>query len=148
MKQVSLVLIFLLFSVGFVEAQDHNAGEDAATYNFLNGSYNIIGQYPDSDEAYTGKIVLTYIQGRLDVVRMINHKEIPGKGTIEASTADGIKILRVRFQQDQQMYAATYLIGSDLDNYGRLSGFWYREDGSTKEPGLEALFINHQSVGQ
>lgn len=148
MKQVSLVLIFLLFSVGFVGAQDHNAGEDAATYNFLNGSYRAIGRFPDSKVTYSGSVVLKYDKGALSVVRVINDREISGVGKIETATADAVKILRIRFQQDKQKYEAAYLIDSDLDNYGRLSGYWYREDGSTNKPGLEALFIDRQAVGQ
>jgi len=148
MKYLYMIACLLMFSGTLVLAQDHDAGEEVALYNFLNGSYRLIGKYPDSEKTYSGKVVFKYAQGKLGVVRMINNREIQGLGNLEAATADRIKILRVRFQQDKQRYEATYLIGSDLDNYGRLSGHWYREDGSTKKPGLEALFIDRKAMGQ
>ena len=40
-------------------------------------------------------------------------------------------------------YEATYFFNSDLDNYARLLGYLYVIQGGTKEPGLEALFIDH-----
>jgi hypothetical protein len=67
-------------------------------------------------------------------------------GKIEAATADKIKVLRIRFIDENKNYEATYLINSDLDNYARLSGFLYLIQGETKVPGLEALFIDHQAL--
>ena len=43
-------------------------------------------------------------------------------------------------------YEATYFFNSDLDNYARLLGYLYVIQGGTKEPGLEALFIDHQTL--
>ncbi len=66
---------------------------------------------------------------------------VKGIGKIETVTSDKTKVLRVRFRSQGKDYEATYLIGSDLDNYGRLTGYVYFKDGETKTPGLEALFI-------
>ena len=146
MKRLLVILLFLLFSIESVLAQGQNAGSACALCSFLDGSYRLIGKYPDSDETYSGKVVLVYAKGGLSVSRLINNRKIQGKGTLEDATGDAVQILRVRFLQDGQPYEATYLINSDLDNYGRLSGYWYRQDGSTKDPGLEALFIDHRAV--
>jgi hypothetical protein len=73
-------------------------------------------------------------------------RAVKGIGKIETVTSDKIKVLRVRFRSEEKDYEATYLIGSDLDNYGRLTGHVYFKDGETRTPGLEALFIEHPGV--
>ena len=110
-------------------------------YDFLRGSYELVGRWPDSNETYSGKIVLEKDREHFRVVRLINGKKITGIGKIETATPDKFKVLRIRFKQDEREYEGTYLIGSDLDNYGRLTGYLYLENGKTKNPGLEAFFI-------
>ena len=108
---------------------------------FLEGTYQVIGTKPDSRECYSGKIVLKCKGDHLQVVRTVNGKKIKGTGRIVRATADKIKVLRVEFTQGGRRYGATYLIGSDLDNYARLTGYLYLKKGKTAKPGLEALFI-------
>ena len=110
-------------------------------YDFLKGSYEIIGRWPDSDETYSGKIVLEKEREHFRVIRLIDGKKITGIGKIETATSDKVKVLRIRFEQDEREYEGTYLIGSDLENYGRLTGYLYLKNGKTKKPGLEAFFI-------
>jgi len=54
--------------------------------------------------------------------------------------------LRVEFVHKGRKYGGTYLIGSDLDNYARLTGYLYLKKGKTTKPGLEALFIERQPL--
>ena len=115
-------------------------------YEFLQGRYELIGRVPDSNKTYTGKVVLRKSGDYFEVIRRIEGKEIKGIGKIERATADKIRVLRVRFVDGNKSYEATYLIGSDLDNYGRLTGYLYLKEGGTKVPGLEALFISHQAL--
>ena len=49
-------------------------------------------------------------------------------------------MLKVTFTESGKLYEATYLIHSDLDNYGRLTGYTYLQNQTTKKAGLEALF--------
>ncbi len=140
MKTLFNFLLMMLVVIPSVLAQE-NKDEDIFLYEFLNGSYHLIGKLPDSERTYSGRVVLRYAEGRLTVVRNVDGQKISGTGKIETVLADEIKVLRVRFKQNKRKFEATYLIDSDLDNYGRLSGHWYREDGGTKNPGLEALFI-------
>ena len=106
----------------------------------MDGSYEVIGRYPDSHQTYTGNIILNKSGETLEVIRKINNKTIKGIGKIEPASADKINVLRVRFTEDSNEYEATYLINMDLDNYGRLTGYIYLKDGGTKKPGVEALF--------
>jgi hypothetical protein len=71
---------------------------------------------------------------------------IEGTGQVETATADRIRVLRVRFIENGESYEAAYLVGGDLDNYGRLTGYVYLKNGKTKKPGLEAWFSDPDAV--
>ena len=135
----SLIIIF----VSGVWAQD---GEVDFLYSFLRGTYQVIGRWPDSNETYNGKVVIKSKGDHLQLLRSINGEEIEGIGRIATVTFDKIKVLRVWFSQGGQRYKATYMIDSDLDNYARLTGHLYLKTGKTKRLGLEALFIDRQSL--
>ena len=145
MKYCWTVTTALVLASSFVWAQAKDLS-DEPLYDFLCGSYQVIGRLPDSDQVYSGKINLKRSGNDLEVVRMIRREQMRGTGRIESVTPDKIKVLRVRFQSKEKEYEATYLIGSDLDNYGRLTGYVYLKGGGTKAPGLEALFIEHPGV--
>jgi hypothetical protein len=119
---------------------------DEPLYDFLCGSYQVIGRLPDSNQLYSGKVEFKLSGNQLEIVRLIGGHRARGIGRIETATPDKIKILRVHFRSKDKNYEATYLIGSDLDNHGRLTGHVYIKGGGTKAPGLEALFIEHPGV--
>ena len=127
-------------------AGSENSTEEESLYAFLEGTYHLIGRLPDSRETYSGKVVLKKTDDELHVTRVINGKEIKGVGKIEAATTDKIKVLRIRFIDENKNYEVTYLINSDLDNYARLSGYLHVIQDDTKLPGLEALFIDYQAL--
>jgi hypothetical protein len=137
----ALCIFLVLVSGGW--GQD---GEESFLYSFLEGTYQVIGQWPDSDEKYGGKTVVRRKGDHLQVIRSINGEEIEGTGRIATATADKIPVLKVTFFRGGRRYEATYLIHSDLDNYARLTGYVYTEAGETKSPGLEAWFIDRQSL--
>ncbi|MBN2516503.1 MAG: hypothetical protein JXC33_10790 [Deltaproteobacteria bacterium] len=144
MKRINFIAASLiLIIVSGVWAQD---GEVEFLYEFLRGTYHVIGRWPDSNESYNGKLVITSKGNHLQVLRSINGEEIEGVGRIATVTADKIKVLMVEFSQRGRQYEATYIIDSDLDNFARLTGYLYLKTGETKRPGLEALFIDHHSI--
>ena len=146
MKICYLAITLISITISAVWADNHNnSGEIDFLYGFLEGSYDLIGRLPDSNITYTGKMVLRKIDGKLEVIRRIEGKEIKCVGKIEMATADKIKVLRIRFADQNKNYEVTYLMDSDFNNYGRLTGYLYLKGGGTKIPGLEALFINHQA---
>jgi hypothetical protein len=91
-------------------------------------------------------VVLRRTGKKLVITRRIEGKEIKGIGKIETATADEIKVLQIRFTEEDKSFEAIYLIDSDLDNYGRLTGYLWLKGKETKDPGLEALFIDHKSL--
>ena len=144
MKRINFLAVSLvLIVISAVWAQD---GEVEFLYTFLQGTYQVIGRWPDSNETYNGKIVIKRKGDCLQVLRSINGEEIEGVGRIATATADKIKVLTVGFSQRGRRYEATYIIDSDLDNYARLTGYLYLKTAKTKRRGLEALFIDHQSL--
>jgi len=111
--------------------------------DFLPGTYTLIGRAIDAETSYTGKAIIIPQQQGFAITRRIGSKTVEATGRIEQATADRLDVLRLRFSEGDQALEATCLIGSDLDNYPRLSCQLYRSDGSTQRPGLEAWFIQH-----
>lgn len=141
MKKLKLMTLFLLMaSTTFAISNDADLD---FLYGYLQGTYILIGKAPDSNVTYHGIIELIKKENKLQVIRIISGKTVTGEGKIEYVTADSIKVLRIRFTEDKKNYQATYLIGSDLDNYGRLTGYLYEEDVKPRIPGFEALFYDH-----
>jgi hypothetical protein len=137
MRQLVIIPMLFLYALALAEPQNTDTDD---LYNFLAGSYELIGRYPDSNMTYTGTVVLTKTGDYFEVVRTIKNIVIRGTGRIEAATADTITVLRFRFLDGNKRYEGTYLIDTDLDNYARLTGYVYLKNGGTKKPGLEALF--------
>ena len=137
------MVLALVGTLVWAQAKD---SRDEPLYDFVCGAYQVIGKLPDSDQLYSGKVEVKRSGNQLEVVRLIGGHHVKGIGRIESATPDKIKVLRVHFRSKDKDYEATYLIGSDLDNYGRLTGHVYFKDGGTKAPGLEALFIEHKGV--
>ena len=131
----------VLFLISHAWAQE---GDVDFLLDFLQGQYLVIGQKPDSGECYQGKAVFKREGDHLLMLRSINGHKVKGLGSIAAANTDKVKVLRVNFPQGGREYEVTYLIHSDLDNYARLTGYLYLKSGATKNPGLEALFIDAQ----
>ncbi len=145
MKYFWIITMVLASFSALVWAQAKDTSEESL-YDFLCGSYQSIGRLPDSDQLYSGKIEIKRSGDSLEVLRLIGGRRVTGFGKIETVTPDRIKVLRVRFRSRERDYKATYLIGSDLDNYGRLTGHVHFEEGETTQPGLEALFVEHKGA--
>ena len=138
----NLILFFLLFSQCFTMLTAQEGGGDKDfLYDFIAGTYEILGKAQDTTYLYSGKITFQKHQSRFKVIREINDTKIIGIGFIEKATGDNVPVLRIYFKENKIEYAATYILGSDLDNYARLSGYLYTVNNETVNPGLETLFF-------
>ncbi len=135
----ALLLVFVTFAVTNAGSPVGGAPDKSFLLGFLAGDYRLIGQQPDSGEAYTGRVSFRERDGQFDVTRTVAGVRTRGTAVIEKSD-EGIAVLRSRFAIKGVDYEATYLWRSDLDNYPRLTGYVYRAQGKTTSPGLEALF--------
>lgn len=68
-----------------------------------------------------------------------------GRAAIEAAVGGDARVLRIRFEQDGKSYEQTCMVGSDLDNYARISCYLYVPGRKTMNPGMEVLFIDHNA---
>jgi hypothetical protein len=136
------LLLLSFVPVLIAEGWAGNAESDPL-YDFLEGQYEIIGRCPDSNRTFTGKIELRKSHDHLQVIRIIDGRRTEGSGTIETAAMGETKVLRISFVQGGRTYEGTYVIGSDPDNYGRLTGHVYLKNGGTTRHGLEAFFVDH-----
>jgi len=142
MKNGSLLLLAAFFLVASTAGAKEEEGD--FLLGFLQGTYEVVGRWPDSGETYTGRIVVESEGDHLRVLRKVGGEEIEAVGRIETALGGEIKVLRIEFARGEHEYEGTFLIDSDLDNYARLTGHVYLEGGGTEKPGLEAWFIEQQ----
>jgi hypothetical protein len=86
-------------------------------------------------------MILTH-QGRdFEFTRTVGGVTHCGAVALDTKAAEsGCPVLRICFSVGAEPYEATYLWHSDLNNFARLTGYVYPQKGTTKFPGLEALF--------
>ena len=139
MKKLT-VIILLIFLPSIVFADDGSNHE--FLYDYLSGTYIVIGKELESGRTYSGKIIFESKKDHIIVTRIINGESIQGIGKIEHTRFDKVDVLRVRFKKEGKGFEITYLWMNDLDNYARLSGYVYQPEKRTFKPDLEALFVD------
>ncbi|MEZ4652776.1 MAG: hypothetical protein R3E12_04005 [Candidatus Eisenbacteria bacterium] len=137
------------------ESEPAEASESAASevwHALLLGRYLILGRDLQSGVQYSGTLELTEDELGFTAYRVWSRTCDPNadasggpevretaRGAIE-TTADGSAVLRLRWFAADEEREATYLLGTDLDNYGRLTGYVYPLGGVTTSPVLEVWF--------
>ncbi len=117
--------------------------EDDFLHMMAQGKYLLVGKGLDSDNTYHGKVEIKESNGKLTVSRNINGKISNGTAAIEPALNGDAKVLRIRFTEGEKEYEQTCMVGSDLDNYARISCYLYQPKVRTMQPGLEVLFNDH-----
>lgn len=133
-----------LLILACLPAASHAADEKSEFLQMMvPGEYTVVGKTVDSDQTYHGEVSISQQDNILVVKRNINGKQTVGKGAIESAVGGDAKVLRIRYAENNINYEETCLVGSDLDNYARISCYVYQKAGKTKQPGLETFFIKH-----
>jgi hypothetical protein len=132
----SAVLACLISPLPTAEAEP-----DRDLMDFVVGNYALIGREPDGGSVYSGTANIGLSgDDHLVLRRKIDGHEIVAEGRFEVPSPPGEgRVLRFRWR-DPAPILMTCLVGSDLDNYARLSCIWVREGSQPNEPGLEAMF--------
>ncbi len=145
---VNACKIFAVIAVMALVINPAARADDQETFlfDFLSGPYEIIGKSMDSGKAYIGNLIIEKADGDLKITRTIGNRVATGIGRIETGGPDRTKVLRIRFENQNQHYEGTFLIHSDLDNYGRLTGYLYLKADPAKLTGVEAWFRDHKKV--
>ena len=108
--------------------------------DFVTGRYHLIGRQADGDATYRGRVEIFRNGKTLQIKRTIAGRTVFGSAAIENTPIAETPVLRLRFKEGARAYECTCLIHGDLDNYARISCHIYRQDGSTRQSGLEAWF--------
>ena len=108
---------------------------------FIQGKYTVIGKRPDSANTYHGTLSISSFASGMAVSRVIANEETIGSAKIVRVTADKIPVLQMSFREGGREYVQSCMIDSDLDNYARITCQTVASDGTTRLPGMEALFI-------
>lgn len=112
--------------------------------HFISGRYHLIGKALNSQETYYGKATLTtHKKNKLVIQKIIAGKTIVGSDAIEKTSLSNAFVLRIRFSEKNKPFEETCMISSDLDNQARITCYLYQPDVSTKNPGFEAYFVDH-----
>lgn len=144
MKRLTILAVILMItaiSLTYAAEPLKDKAHEDALLTFLENTYEMVGRYPDGGATYSGTVTLIRKENELAMTRDIKGKKAIGAAHLVAVTADAVTVLQAEFIEGKQKYQATYIIGSDLDNYARLSGRTNFAGRGTKKPGMEALFI-------
>jgi hypothetical protein len=139
MKKINILLISLICTIALVAQDD----DESNLMGFIVGEYSIIGKHVENDKTYFGTMKINLEDSKFIISRKIGNKTIKADGRLKKTGPDKIEVFVISFTENKVLYEITYLIDTDFDNYGRLSGYRYYKDKNTEKPGLEALFINH-----
>jgi len=136
MKKLGVLLISIFVSFSVVSQEDN----ETFLQDFLVGEYTVIGKEVESNDSYFGTMKIDFKDKKFEITRKISGTSIKAHGKIKKTGSEQTEVFVITFTENKVLYEITYLIDTDFDNYGRLTGYRYYKDKETEKPGLEALF--------
>src|SRR5690349_9024042 len=111
--------------------------DDDPLLDFLVGDYAVIGRDPDGGAAYSGSARIERTGNDLTLARTRGERKVTAVGRLEVPSppGEGQRVLRFHWK-DGDAVTMTCLIGTDLDNYARLTCYWMRDGVEPRQPGL------------
>lgn len=135
-----VVAIALVALAGASPALAQTGDADDEFLGFLVGEYVIVGQEPDGGTLYSGTAQLERSGDGLVLRRKRGAREVLAAGRLDVPSPPGEgRVLRFAWETPDPV-RMTCLIGTDLDNYARLTCVWGVEGAAHGRPGIEALF--------
>lgn len=134
MRRVSFI-VFLGFLAASALASDQ--GEPA--WHFVSGRYQLIGRMPDSTRTYAGTARIEAVGKGFRLTRTIGGVRTHWQGVVRRADPGEAWVLSFR-RPDQRPLEMVCLVGSDLDNYARLTCLWGAAGNPHQQPGMEAFF--------
>ena len=113
--------------------------DESIRADFVVGRYDIVGRHPDSTRSYSGQAVIERAGRHLRLTREIAGKRTEVYGIVRRASPGEAWVLSFAWGS-KPTNEMVCLIGSDLDNYARLSCHWGRAGNPHKRPGVEAYF--------
>jgi len=137
MKSAQFTLAVLLTALAFPAAAAEQ--DESPHWSFVPGRYQLIGRHPDSLRTYTGTARIERVGKKLRLSREIDGRKSQFFGIIRRADPGEAYVLAFKWDEKSPMEMVC-LIGSDLDNYARLTCHWGKAGNPHKQPGMEAYF--------
>ncbi len=120
------------------------AEDEPFVLEFVVGDYVVVGRGPDGGAAYAGSARIEKRGRELRLLRKVGGESSVAVGVHDFASPGEGEVLRFRWtvseRGEREERSMTCLVGSDLDNFARLTCYWTRVGTQPDEPGLEALF--------
>lgn len=117
------------------------AAEEPPYLDFVVGRYRVVGQQPDGGATYAGQARIERHGDGLRLIRRIGQQTRHITGTVRRADPGEAWVLSFAWVEGaKQKMEMVCLIGTDLDNYARLSCHWGKAKNPHRFPGMEAYF--------
>lgn len=103
------------------------------------GRYQFIGRQPDLGATYAGTARIDRVGDKLRLRRTVGGRTTTAFGVVRRADPGEAYVLDFKWNQRHAMEMVC-LVGTDLDNYGRLTCHWGRVGTPHRQPGMEAYF--------
>jgi hypothetical protein len=113
--------------------------DEPPQWSFVPGRYQLIGRHPDSSLTYSGTARIDRVGEKLRLTREIAGKQSRSFGVVRRADPGEAYVLDFKWGKQRPM-AMVCVIGSDLDNYARLTCHWGQVGNPHRQPGMEAYF--------
>ncbi len=134
--------MFFLAGLAFAISLPSNAAvedDEPLQWSLVAGRYQLIGRHPDSKLTYTGTARIDRVGKELRLSREISGKHSEVMGVVRRADPGEAYVLEFKWGKSQPMEMVC-VIGSDLDNYARLTCHWGKIGNPHTQPGMEAYF--------
>ncbi|MBL8413217.1 MAG: hypothetical protein JNM42_02135 [Propionivibrio sp.] len=132
---------FLIIALSCMLATPAYAAEkdEPPQWSFVPGRYQLIGRHPDSPLLYSGTARIDRVGGQLRLTRVIAGRRSQIYGVIHRADPGEAYVLGFKWGKKIPLEMVC-VIGSDLDNYPRLTCHWGKAGNPHRQPGMEAYF--------
>jgi hypothetical protein len=113
--------------------------DEAPEWSFVPGRYQLIGRHPDSPTTYAGTARIERVGRQLRLTRIVGGRKNQVYGVVRRADPGEAWVLHFKWGTRQPMEMVC-VIGTDLDNYARLTCHWGKAGNPHAQPGMEAYF--------
>jgi hypothetical protein len=134
-------LAFLLLAAACLAGTPARAADEdeAPEWSFVPGRYQLIGRHPDSPTTYAGTARIERVGRQLRLTRIVGGRKNQVYGVVRRADPGEAWVLHFKWGTRQPMEMVC-VIGTDLDNYARLTCHWGKAGNPHAQPGMEAYF--------
>ena len=121
------------------DAAPESRSEIPVQFELVVGRYDFVGRFPDRQRSYAGTAVIDQVGGHLRLTRHLAGKRTEVFGVLRRASPGEAWVLSFAWGSKPTMEMVC-VIGTDLDNYARLTCHWGENGNPHKKPGIETYF--------